>query len=83
VTEEKVRMVEKAEIFLRKLGFELVRVRLFSGYAACIEVAKEEGKRILDLCEAISRQFGEIGFRRVTLDLEGYRHGKLNDKVFS
>jgi uncharacterized protein len=81
VTEEKVRMVEKAETFLRNLGLELIRVRLLFGDTACIEVAKEEGKKILDLREEISRQLGEIGFRRVTLDLEGYRQGKLNDKV--
>ncbi len=83
VTEEKVRMVEKAETFLRNLGLELIRVRLLSGDTACIEVAKEEGRRILDLREGIARQLGEIGFRRVTLDLEGYRQGRLNDKITS
>jgi uncharacterized protein len=83
VTEEKVRMVEKAETFLRNLGLELIRVRLLFGDTASIEVAKEEGKRILDLREQISRQLGEIGFRRVTLDLEGYRQGNLNDEITS
>jgi uncharacterized protein len=81
ITEEKVRMVEQGETFLRNLGFALIRVRMLSGSTACIEVAKEEGKRILDLREEISRQLGEIGFRRVTLDLEGYRQGRLNDGV--
>jgi uncharacterized protein len=81
VTEEKVRMVEKAETFLRTLGFALVRVRVFSEATACIEVAKEECKRILDIREEISRQFVAIGFRRVALDLEGYRQGRLNDEV--
>jgi uncharacterized protein len=83
VTKEKVRMVEKAETFLRNLGLELIRVRLLFGDTACIEVVKEEGKRILDLREEISRQLGQIGFRRVTLDLEGYRQGKLNNKITS
>jgi uncharacterized protein len=81
VTEEKVRMVEQGETFLRNLGFALIRVRVLSGATACIEVAKEELKSILDLREEISRQLGEIGFRRVTLDLEGYRQGRLNDEV--
>jgi uncharacterized protein len=81
VTEEKVMMVEKAETFLRNLGFALIRVRLLSGATACIEVAKDEGKRILDIREEISRQLGEIGFRRVTLDLEGYRQGRFNSGV--
>ena len=83
ITEEKLRMVEKAETFLRNLGLELIRVRLLSGDTACIEVSKEEGKMILDLREKISRQLGTIGFQRVTLDLEGYRQGKLNDKITS
>ncbi|MEJ2067957.1 MAG: ATP-dependent sacrificial sulfur transferase LarE [Deltaproteobacteria bacterium] len=81
VTLAKVRMVGKAETVLRRLGFELIRVRMLSGGTACIEVAKEEGKRILALREEISRKLGEIGFRTVTLDLEGYRQGKLNEGV--
>ena len=81
VTLAKVRMVGKAETVLRRLGFELIRVRMLSGGTACIEVAKEEGKRILALREEISRQLGEIGFHKVTLDLEGYRQGKLNEGV--
>lgn len=78
ITQGKVRMIAEAEIFLRNLGLELVRVRLLSRDTASIEVAKEEDKRILDLREEILRQFGEIGFRGVALDLEGYRQGKLN-----
>ena len=81
VTKEKVQMVEKAETFLRNLRFELVRVRFLPGDVACIEVAKEGGTKILDLREEIAYQLGEIGFQRVTLDLEGYRQGKLNDEV--
>lgn len=83
VTEEKVRMVGQAETFLRTLGFELIRVRLLSGATACIEVATEEFKDILDNREEILRQLGGIGFRRVALDLEGYRQGRLNDTITS
>ena len=78
ITEEKVRMIENAETFLRTLGLELLRVRLLSGDTACIEVAKGEAKRILDLREEISHQLASMGFKRVTLDLEGYRRGTLN-----
>lgn len=81
ITVEKVRVIEEAEIFLRELGFALVRVRLISTDTACIEVAVDEVKKVLDHREAISRQLGAIGFKRVTLDLEGYRQGKLNDEV--
>jgi uncharacterized protein len=80
ITQEKVRMIGEAETFLRTLGLELVRVRLLSSDTASIEVAEEEGKRILDLREEIVRKLGKIGFQRMTLDLEGYRQGKLNVK---
>ena len=78
---EKVRMIEQAETFLRGLGFAQVRARLMSSDTACIEVAADEIKKVLDLREAILRQFNAIGIKRVTLDLEGYRQGKLNDGV--
>lgn len=78
ITIEKVRMIEGAETFLRQLGFALVRVRLFSADTACIEVAQEEIGRACDLHQAISRQLGTMGFKRVTLDLEGYQQGRLN-----
>jgi uncharacterized protein len=81
ITVEKVRMVEEAEAFLRHLDFELVRVRLLSEDTACIEVAREEVQRILDLREDISRQLGSMGFKRVTLDLEGYRMGSCNGGI--
>ena len=77
ITRDKMKMIGEAETFLRSLGLELVRVRLLASDTASIEVATEEGKRILDLGDEISRRFGEIGFRGVTLDVEGYRQGKL------
>jgi len=76
ITLEKLRTIEKAETFMRNLGLGLVRVRLIPKDIACIEVPKEDIKRIFDLRENISRQLGDIGFRRITLDLEGYKGGK-------
>ncbi len=81
ITLDKVRMIEEAETFLRHLGFSLVRVRLISADTACIEVAGDEVKRVFDLRDDISRQLGAIGFKRVSLDLEGYRTGRLNAVV--
>jgi uncharacterized protein len=78
ITLEKVRLIEKAETFLHHLGFALVRARLISSDAACIEVAQGEIRRIFDLRDEISHQLGAMGFKRVVLDLEGYRQGKLN-----
>jgi uncharacterized protein len=81
ITLEKVRVIEEAETFLRGLGFSLVRVRLISTDTACIEVVVDEVKKVLALREAILRELLSIGFKRVTLDLEGYRQGKLNRGV--
>jgi pyridinium-3,5-biscarboxylic acid mononucleotide sulfurtransferase len=85
ITVEKVRLIEEAEQFLRRLGFELVRVRLITTDTAgqtatsgCIEVARDEVQRVLALRETISRELLAIGFNRVALDLEGYKQGKLN-----
>jgi uncharacterized protein len=83
ITMEKVRMIEQAETFLRDLGFELVRVRLISPDTACIEVVAEEIARACDLHEEIARHLGPIGFKRVTLDLQGYRMGNLNQEAAS
>ena len=83
ITAEKVRMIEEAEVYLHHFDFSLVRVRLVFGDTdtACIEVVKEEIRRILDLREEISHQLKTIGFKRVTLDLEGYRMGTFNGSI--
>lgn len=78
ITLGKVKMIGNAETVLRDLGFELIRVRLTTRDTACIEVAKEEIKKVFDLREHILRQLGEIGFQRVTVDLEGYKQDRPN-----
>ncbi len=82
VTIEKLSMVDKAEIALKQLGFRQVRVR-HHGDIARIEVAEDELPRALD--RAMARQMSSalktIGFKFVTLDLEGYRTGSLNESL--
>jgi uncharacterized protein len=78
ITVEKVRVIEEAETFLRGLGFSVVRVRLISPETASIEVAWDEVKKAFDLREVLVHQLLSLGFNQVTLDLEGYRQGKLN-----
>jgi len=81
ITVEKVRMIEKAESFLRQLGFALVRARLILPDTACIEVAVDEISRACELHGQISCHLSTIGFRRVTLDLKGYRMGNFNPET--
>ncbi len=70
ITGDKLRMVEEAEDFLLSLGFNVVRVRHEFGNAR-IEVGWHEVKRAFELKKTIVRKFKEIGFKRVSLDLEG------------
>ena len=80
ITAEALRRVENAEIFLRDLGFNELRVRSHRTLAS-IEVGEQDIQRLLDqqVREAIVRHFKSIGFKQVTLDMEGFRSGKLND----
>jgi uncharacterized protein len=79
VTREALAVVEKGEDALRELGFRQFRVR-HHGDIVRIEVAREELDRALDLTMAteFTRTFKELGFKFVTLDLEGFRSGSMN-----
>jgi uncharacterized protein len=82
ITLERLRMVAVAEAVLRELGFREVRVR-FHGELARIEVGAVELGRFADdaLRAAAMRGVRNAGFRHVTVDLEGFRSGSLNDGV--
>jgi uncharacterized protein len=79
VTREALRVVEQGEDGLRALGFLQFRVR-HHGEIARIEIAPEELSRALSLQMAaeFSRLFKALGFKFVTLDLEGFRSGSMN-----
>jgi uncharacterized protein len=80
VTIETVKTIERGEEALRDLGFRQFRVR-FHGELVRIEVAPEELARALDPAMAVRfvAIFKPLGFHYVTLDLEGYRQGALNE----
>jgi uncharacterized protein len=80
VTEEKLRMIERAEEAIRGLGFRLYRVR-HHDQVARVEIASDEMSRALDpgVAAAMVRELKAIGYRYVTLDLQGYRTGSLNE----
>jgi uncharacterized protein len=80
LTREKLQRVEQAENFLHDLGFEQVRVRSH-GDTARIEVAP---KRVHELARAevrekVAEELQQLGFTYVSLDMEGYRQGSLNE----
>ncbi len=80
ITLEKLRTVEQGEDFLRELGFRQIRVRHHDKIVR-IELAPQEMKKIWDdhLFDRIAAHFKSLGFKFVTLDLEGYRTGSLNE----
>lgn len=79
ITHEKLRRVEKAEAFLLDEGFRQVRVRDHEGLAR-IELDSEDLSAFLDpdRRQRVTQALKNAGFRRVTLDLEGYRQGGGN-----
>jgi uncharacterized protein len=83
VTHERTARVEAAEVYLRSLGFRECRVRLHEGELARVEVPVDGLARLAEpaVREGLSRRLKELGFRYVTLDLEGFRSGSLNDLV--
>ena len=75
-------MIEKGESALRELGFRQFRVRLHDQLAR-IEVAPEELPRALnpEMAAALAKSLKAAGFAYVSLDLEGYRQGSLNETL--
>jgi len=78
VSEEMLGRIEKAECVLADLGLGLVRVR-DHGTIARIEVPAEQIALVLDHRVAIVQALRELGYPYVTLDLQGYRTGAMNE----
>ena len=81
ITEENLSRVDRAERILRDAGFKRYRVRFHDDRTARIEVSPQEIPWLLDapLRERIVGQMKELGFTYVTLDLQGYRTGSMNE----
>jgi uncharacterized protein len=80
VTEQNVKTVERGEESLKALGFRQFRVRSH-GELVRIEIARDELERALSpgMAKAFVDIFKPLGFHYVTLDLEGYRQGSMNE----
>jgi uncharacterized protein len=83
VTPERVKMIDSAESWLRKRGLRLLRVRYHKGDVARVEVPVDALAGLLaeDVRTELVRHFRSLGFKYVTLDLEGFRSGSMNDVV--
>jgi len=80
ITSEGLEMVDRAEDFLFGLGFKQVRVRHYDRLAR-IELLQEEMGRLMEgaLREKVIRHLKEIGYQYITLDLQGFRSGSMNE----
>lgn len=74
----KIDQLDEGEYFLSQLGFYQVRVRHHDKIAR-IEVMPEEIMKVIEHRDAIYEKFASLGFTYVTLDLQGYRTGSLNE----
>lgn len=83
VTPERTGRVEQAEAWLKQLGLREVRVRLHEGELARVEAPPSALARLAEpgVRDALVARLKELGFKYVTLDLEGFRSGSLNDLV--
>lgn len=82
-TAERVAMIDRAEQYLRSLGLRELRVRYHKGDLARIEAPLSEIARLAspEVREALAREFRSLGFKFITLDLEGLRSGSLNQVI--
>jgi len=82
INEEKLKRIDKAELFLRSLGFRQLRLRHHDSLAR-IEVDKEEISAFLNegIRKKVIDYLKNLGYKYVTLDLQGYRTGSLNESL--
>jgi len=80
VTIERLSKVERGEAVLRRLGFREFRVRVHDELAR-LEIAPVELEKALNIetAEHLANEFKKVGFRYVTLDLQGFRSGAMNE----
>jgi uncharacterized protein len=81
VTVENIQQVETAEEMLKSLGFRQFRVRYHSDELVRVEIARDEMPLALSLpmFDKISSSLKKLGFKYVTLDMQGYRQGSMNE----
>jgi pyridinium-3,5-biscarboxylic acid mononucleotide sulfurtransferase len=80
ITEDKLRMVDDGEEALREMGFRVFRVRHHETIVR-LEFGPEDLKNALnpEMAAALTATFKKLGYKYVTLDLEGYRTGSANE----
>lgn len=81
ITEKKLSMIQKAESFLSNFNLGQLRVRLHDESLARIEVKSDKVPIIINYSQQIQEEFRSYGFNYITLDLQGYRTGSMNEVI--
>ncbi|MDD5464822.1 MAG: ATP-dependent sacrificial sulfur transferase LarE [Candidatus Omnitrophica bacterium] len=80
ITAKLLKRIDQAEEYLIGLGFKQVRLRHYNGLCR-IEVDKKDMPRLLKKRQAVVERLKDLGYNYITLDLEGYRQGSLNEVI--
>ena len=79
INTEKLEMVDQGESFLREYKFQQLRLRHHDENTARIEVSPEDMPLLVEKREEIVNKLKEIGYTYITMDIEGYRTGSMNE----
>jgi uncharacterized protein len=80
ISEKLLERINQAEVYLRRIGFRQVRFRHYDGLCR-IEVNKNDIPRLISKRKQVVDKLKELGYNYVTIDLEGYRTGSLNEVI--
>jgi len=80
ITASLLKRIDRAERYLNSLGFRQVRLRHYNDLCR-IEVNKSDIRRLLNKRRQIVKKLKGLGYNYITLDLEGYRTGSLNEVI--
>lgn len=80
IADHDLSMIDKSEEFIKSLGFKVVRVRKLREIAS-VEIGSDELYKALDLSlmNVISQKLKSLGFKKVVLDMDGYKMGSMNN----
>jgi uncharacterized protein len=75
-----LKRINKGELFLRKLGFKQVRLRDY-GRSCRIEVENKQIRNLISKRNLVVDKLKKLGYNYITVDLEGYRTGSMNEAI--
>ena len=81
ITGPDIKMIEKAESFIKGFGFKYVRLRLIGDDEAKIEVSPDQVAYLLEIADQIFKGLSDIGLDSISIDRKGYRQGSMNSYI--